>query len=94
MAKGDPNCEVLPVFCFDRRFVQAKVTKFGTEKCGPYRLKFLIEGVQTLRKNLIKIGSQLLVTNELPEVFLQTIISQTPSRYTIIFQKEVCPEEL
>ena len=30
MAKSDPFCEIVPVFCFDKRFLEAQVTKYAT----------------------------------------------------------------
>ena len=46
-----------------------------------------------MRKNLQKVGSELLVTSQQPEDFISSLMSATPSRYTVIFQKETCPEE-
>ena len=46
-----------------------------------------------MRKNLQAVGSQLLVTSQQPEDFFGQLMAATPSRYTVIYQKEVCPEE-
>ena len=74
-AKEAPNTEILPVYCFDPRFYSATVPRYDIKKCGPHRLKFTIEGVSCLRKNLQKIGSQLMVTNEKPEDFFGNMMA-------------------
>ena len=91
--KEVPQTEILPVYCFDPRFYSASVPRYDTLKCGSNRLKFTIEGVKCLRKNLEQIGSQLMVSNEKPEDFLGKLMQKTQSSYTVIYQKEVCPEE-
>lgn len=66
--------EVLPVFSFDPRFTTNRVERYGIQKCGAIRARFLHETVVNLRKNLEAIGSQLLVTTERPEDFLPKLI--------------------
>jgi deoxyribodipyrimidine photo-lyase len=51
---------LLPIFCFDERwFVKHKL---GFPKTGNFRTKFLIESINDLKKNLQRIGSDLLIT--------------------------------
>jgi len=71
--KGSPK-EILPVFSFDPRFYQTKVEDYGSLKCGLVRARFIRETVINLRQKLQALGSQLLVTQEKPEVFLPKLI--------------------
>lgn len=61
-------------------------------KCGHVRARFIVETVSSLRESLKAIGSQLLITNESPEVFIPRLISEE-GKTTIAFQEEVCSEE-
>lgn len=71
---GGKNKEVLPVYSFDPRFMNFKVPKYDTLKCGPIRARFLRESVINMREKLEGIGSHLLVTTEKPEIFLPKLI--------------------
>jgi deoxyribodipyrimidine photo-lyase len=66
--------EVIPVYSFDPRFYQTKVEKYGSMKCGLVRARFIRETVINLREKLQGIGSQLLLTQEKPEIFLPKIL--------------------
>ena len=57
---------VLPVYVFDERIFCGK-TKFGFEKIGKFRTKFIIESVADLRENLRKKGSDLIIKIGKPE---------------------------
>lgn len=57
---------VLPVFIFDERIFYGK-TKFGFEKIGKFRAKFILESVADLRENLRKKGSDLIIKIGKPE---------------------------
>lgn len=57
---------IIPVFVFDERVFLGK-SKFGFEKCGKFRTKFIIESVEDLRNNLRKFGSNLVVRVGKPE---------------------------
>ena len=57
--------QVLPVFCFDPRFLRASA--WGTPKTGPFRAQFLLESVADLKAQLRAIGSDLLVAMGPPE---------------------------
>ncbi|TNV80968.1 hypothetical protein FGO68_gene1718 [Halteria grandinella] len=84
--------QIIPVYTFDPRFMRNKVEKYGIYKCGLTRARFLQESVQNLRANLQDLGSQLLVTQELPEVFLPKLILKGQQN-SIVFSQEVCYEE-
>ncbi len=59
---GGKSKEVLPVYSFDPRFFSHKVEKYGTQKCGFIRARFIQESVLNLREKLQGLGSNLLVT--------------------------------
>ena len=71
---GGKNKEILPVYSFDPRFMNFKVPKYDTLKCGPVRARFLRESVISMREKLEGIGSQLLVTTEKPEEFIPKLV--------------------
>lgn len=70
-AEGD----VVPVFCFDDRFMSAQnvldrrphARMLGDTKMGAFRAHFQLESVNVLQKALQKIGSDLLVFYDRPE---------------------------
>jgi len=66
--------EMVPVYCFDpRQFTQ---TSFGFSKTGPHRTRFLLESVRSLRQNLRKKGSDLIVQFGKPEDILPEIVDK------------------
>lgn len=58
--------EVIPVFVFDDRIFKAR-TRYGFEKTGKFRTKFIIECIENLRANLKSKGSNLLVCRGITE---------------------------
>ena len=83
--------QVIPVFCFDPRYF--RLTKFGTEKTGIFRARFLIESVSALRENLRSKGADLLVLCGKPEdVLIQVAIDYGVSH--VLAYKEVASEEI
>lgn len=56
---------MLPVYCFDPRFLSASV--WGTPKTGPFRAQFVLESVLDLKERLRTIGSDLLIHLGRPE---------------------------
>ena len=54
---GGKNKEVLPVYSFDPRYMNIKVPKYDTVKCGAIRARFLRESVINMREKLEGIGS-------------------------------------
>jgi deoxyribodipyrimidine photo-lyase len=82
---GGKNKEVLPVYSFDPRYMNFKVPKYDTLKCGAIRARFLRESVINMRQKLESIGSNLLVTTEKPEVFLPKLI-RTDIENALVYQ--------
>jgi len=82
---------LLPVFCFDERwFVKIK---FGFPKTGNFRAKFLIESVNNLKRNLQKIGSDLLIIFGKTEEKLYEIATKINAD-EIFTEKEDTSEEI
>lgn len=63
--------KVVPVYCFDPRYFSE--TKFGTQKTGVLRTRFLIESVRNLRESLCNLGGGLIVKIGKPEEILPEI---------------------
>ena len=51
--------QIIPFYCFEE--TEFGKTAFGFEKTGSHRTQFLIESVENLRKNLQKLGSELVI---------------------------------
>lgn len=85
--------EVLPVFCFDPRFLSASA--WGNPKTGPYRAQFLLESVADLKARLRAAGSDLLVALGRPEEVLPGLLTERGSSHktVVIAQSEVTSEE-
>jgi len=82
---GGKNKEVLPVYSFDPRFMNFKVPKYDTLKCGAIRARFLREAVVNMREKLEDLGSNLLVTTEKPEDFLPKLL-RTDVENALVYQ--------
>jgi deoxyribodipyrimidine photo-lyase len=82
---------VYPVYCFDPR--QFEENELRLPKKGPFRADFLRMSVANLRKNLKKIGSDLLIRQGLPEKIIPQLVTllQASAVYTT---KEITQEEL
>ncbi len=85
--------EVVPVYSFDPRFYQTKVQPYDSLKCGIVRARFIRETVMNLREKLQGLGSNLLLTQEKPEVFLPKLL-RPGSQNALVYQQEVCKEEV
>jgi deoxyribodipyrimidine photo-lyase len=57
---------IVPVYVFDERTFLGK-TRYGFEKVGKFRTKFIIEAIADLRQNLQSIGSDLIIRIGKPE---------------------------
>ncbi|KAL3915463.1 MAG: hypothetical protein SGILL_005642 [Bacillariaceae sp.] len=92
--------KLVPIFCFDPRlFGNDARGDFGSMKCGPRRAKFIIESVKDLRESLEKKGTKLLVSTQKPEDFCTKIMMNTDGskidlRTKLVYQEEVCSEEV
>ena len=53
--------EILPVFIFDERVFKGRTRWFDFPKTGKFRTQFVIEAVEDLRKNLRKLGNELVI---------------------------------
>jgi len=60
---------------------------------GNIRAQFVLEALEDLRNSLNKIGSGLVVTKEMPEHFIPSLLS-ADKHNLVVFQQEVCSEEL
>lgn len=60
--KNDISCGIIPIYCFDTRFIGGQtITEFGSKKCDAKRALFILQSVKDLRQNLEKNGSGLVV---------------------------------
>jgi deoxyribodipyrimidine photo-lyase len=94
---------ILPIFCFDPRFVSGTTTTpFGSQKCSVRRAQFLLQSVQDLRTNLKQKGSGLVVALGKPEHVFANIIKECEHycgleknlSIQVSCQEEVASEEL
>ncbi|MBY5951678.1 DASH family cryptochrome [Algoriphagus marincola] len=84
------GAEVIPVYCFDPRHFE--MTEIGYPKTGSFRGKFLLESVADLRRNLRKIGGDLVILRGNPEVEIITLAERVKAD-AIFFSEEVTAEE-
>jgi deoxyribodipyrimidine photo-lyase len=80
--------EHLCLYCFDPRHFSR--SQFGSVKTGVYRAKFLLESVQSLKKNLRSIGSDLIIKVGRPEEVIPSFM--TPGSEVFV-HGEVTKEE-
>lgn len=87
--------EIVPVFCFDPRIYNQKSSKttYGTRKTGVVRSRFQLETIECFRRDLKAIGSNLIASNEEPEVFIPKLLSQDFFNI-VVYQQEICYEEI
>lgn len=90
---------IVPIFCFDPRFISRTETPFGSPKCGVGRAKFILESVQNLRENLESNGSGLIVAHgkseDVFEQLCQTLQNDDKTLQPNVFcQEEIASEEL
>ncbi len=82
--------QIVPVYCFDpRHFV---VTKYGTKKTGVLRASFLRENVWALKKELRRLGGDLIITHGYPEELLPQIAEKYQVN-EVYHHREVAHEE-
>ncbi|XP_043923143.1 cryptochrome DASH-like [Protopterus annectens] len=84
---------IVPLYCFDPRHYGV-THNYNFPKTGPFRLKFLLEGVKDLRETLKKKGSNLLMRRGKPEDIIQDLIKELGSVTAVAFHEEVTAEEL
>jgi len=82
--------KVLPVYCFDPYYF--KNTASGNPKTGSFRARFLLESVADLRKNLQKLGSELIIRIGNPAEILPQLAAQYEVN-EVYHHREVAYEE-
>jgi deoxyribodipyrimidine photo-lyase len=82
--------KVLPVYCFDPYYF--KKNQSGNSKTGSLRVRFLLESVADLRKNLQAIGGELLVRTGNPAEILPQLAEQYQVN-EVYHHREVAHEE-
>ncbi|GAA4115281.1 DASH family cryptochrome [Aquimarina addita] len=82
---------IIPVFCFDPR--QFDTISLGFPKADLVRIEFLFQSVLDLRKNLKKIGGNLLILTGKPEDLLSELVHRYNCK-TVFAEKEFATEEL
>ena len=83
---------VLPVYVFDERVFLGK-TRFGFEKTGKFRAKFIIEAVADLRENLRQRGSDLIIRIGKPEEIVFDLAKSIKSSW-VFCNRERTQEEV
>lgn len=86
----EKGIEVVPLFCFDPR--NFRELDLGISKTGSIRTKFLIESVDNLKKNLQKLGADLIIRIGKPEEKLMELAIELKAD-AIFFSEEVTDEE-
>ncbi|GAB4328133.1 MAG: DASH family cryptochrome [Flammeovirgaceae bacterium] len=84
--------KIVPFYCFDIRQYQ-KLPDLQIPKTGAFRTQFLKEGVEDLRKNLKKLGGNLIVRVGKPEEEVCKIALETQAK-VVYTSKEVTTEEI
>ena len=85
------NAQIIPIYCLDPR--QFSQTNFGFPKTGVFRAKFLLESIVDLRKNLQKLGSNLVIFQDKPELVIPRV-AQKLSATSVFFHHEVTTKEV
>ncbi len=81
---------VIPVYCLDPRHFGT--TRWGFDKTGPFRARFLLESLQDLRQSLRDLGGDLVVRRGQPEDVIPKLAKQTGAERVHGFE-EVGTEE-
>jgi len=84
--------EVVPIYIFDERIFLGE-TRFGFQKTGKFRARFIRESVLDLRENLQNIGGKLLVRVGRPERILAELAQQLKASW-VICNRERTQEEV
>ena len=85
------NAQIIPIYCLDPR--QFSKTNFGFPKTGIFRAKFLLESLVDLRNSLQKLGSNLVIFKEKPEIAIPRLAQQLSAK-SVFFHQEVTAEEI
>jgi deoxyribodipyrimidine photo-lyase len=82
--------QIIPVYCIDD--AHFTTTKFGTNKTGSFRAKFLLEALRDLDSSLRALGSGLLVVKGNPEIEILNI-ARTYNATSVFSKKQLATEE-
>lgn len=85
------NDKVIYFYCLDEFWLGK--TKYGFDKIGGFRLKFLFETLEDLRHNLKKTNNQLIISYGKTEIILNDIYQEIHFD-NIYFSEEITSEEL
>ena len=85
------NAQIIPIYCLDPR--QFSQTDFGFPKTGVFRAKFLLESIADLRNNLQKLGSNLVIFQDKPEIVIPRLAQQLSAK-SVFFHQEVTELEV
>lgn len=73
--QADRNCEeLIPVYVLDERLFHRD--QWGHVRCGPIRLKFMLEGIENLKRQLQLKGSDLIFYKGKPEEIIPHLASK------------------
>ena len=87
----DAGGRVVPIYCLDPR--EFTTTRLGFPKTGPFRGRFLLEGLAELRSDLRERGADLVVRHGRPEDVLPDLARQCAAS-RVFAHAEICDEEL
>ncbi|NET43829.1 DASH family cryptochrome [Okeania sp. SIO2B3] len=85
------KAQIIPIYCFDPR--QFGQTNFGFPKTGAFRANFLIESIAELRNSLQKLGSNLIIRQQKPEIAIPQLAQELKVK-SVFFHQEVTAEEI
>src|SRR6476646_4431909 len=82
--------KVIPLYCFDHSHFET--TRYGFQKTGKFRVKFLLESLTDLDANLRALGSGLLILRGKPEIEIPKIVAEYHV-HAVYAKREVAFEE-
>jgi len=85
------NTELIPLYCIDERLF--KKTSLGFRKTEKYRANFLLQSLKNLKKNLQKLGSDLLIRIGKPEEIIPDLAKKHKVN-AVYTSKEITAEEI
>jgi deoxyribodipyrimidine photo-lyase len=91
LVKASQQGLVFPVFIFDPRWFQRQ--SLGFPKTGSFRAQFLIESVSVLKQSLRQLGTDLIISEGLPEEIIPQLVQQLCADQVFVTE-EVTSEEM
>lgn len=83
--------EIIPVYILDQRHLEKD--RWGFVRTGPFRLRFLLESLEDLKKHLQEKGSDLLIQVGIPEKLLPALAEEFQAP-VLFASKEYADEEV